>query len=75
MVKGQHRQELTPSFLTQVQRDYGWMWATGSEAKEAMRGLRVHIMLLTRTRVVSPVQNGEMIFMLMVTGRYERGNQ
>ena len=40
-----------------------------------MKGLSISIALLTCIRVVSPVQNGEMIFMLMGAGRSERGNQ
>lgn len=57
------------------QPPYQWTYGKAFEAERAMKGLSISITLLTCIRVVSPVQNGEMIFMLMGAGRSERGNQ
>ena len=57
------------------QPPYQWTQGKAFEAERAMKGLSISITLLTCIRVVSPVQNGEMIFMLMGAGRSERGNQ
>ena len=56
------------------QPPYQWTQGKAFEAERAMKGLSISITLLTCIRVVSPVQNGEMIFMLMGAGRSERGN-
>ena len=53
------------------QPPYQWTYGKAFEAERAMKGLSISITLLTCIRVVSPVQNGEMIFMLMGAGRSE----
>lgn len=75
VVKGQNQKELTLSFLLWAQTPCQWLQGKAFEADKAKEGLSISIILLTCIRVVSPVQNGEMIFMLMVTGRFERGNR
>lgn len=73
MVKGQNQKQLTLSLLLQVQQTpCQWTEGKACETNQVTEGLSASTTLLRCTRVVSPVRDGETIFMLMVTGSFER---